>query len=83
VGVKTPGQKLRDLRLAKRLTMSDVQALTEEVARSRHNPRFRVSKTRLCGIEIQGRTPSIYCLHALASVYETDLRTLLRFYGCA
>ena len=63
--------------------MSDVQALTEGLVRSRHNRRFRVSKTRLCAIEIHGRTPSIYCLYALATAYGCDIRKLLRFYGCA
>jgi transcriptional regulator with XRE-family HTH domain len=79
----TPGQKLRKLRLSRRLTMSDVQQWTKQLAKARRNPRFRVSKTRLCGIEIQGRTPSIHCVYALATAYDCDIRELLRFYGCA
>ena len=67
---------------ARRLTLSDVQMLTEHVARSRRNPRFGVPKTGLCGIEMEGRTPSIYRLYPLATVYDCDIRELLRFYGC-
>jgi len=81
--VSTPGQKLRKLRLSRRLSLSEVQQRTERLAKSRRNPRFRVTKSRLCGIEIHGRTPSIYCLYALAIAYDCDLRKLLRFYGCA
>jgi transcriptional regulator with XRE-family HTH domain len=81
--MSTPGEKLRKLRLSRRLNLSEVQQRTEQVAKSRRNPRFRVPKSRLCGIEIQGRTPSIYCLYALAIAYGCDLHKLLRFYGCA
>ena len=83
MAVSTPGQNLRKLRLSHRLTLSDVHEFTKRLARSRRNRRFHVSKTRLCGIEIHGRTPSIYCLYALAVAYGSDIRKLLRFYGCA
>lgn len=78
-----PGQKLRRLRQSKRLTISDVQDLAERLAKARRNPRFRVPKSRLSGIEIKKRIPSIYCLYALAVAYGCDVRKLLRFYGCA
>ncbi len=81
--MSTPGQKLRKLRLSRRLNLSEVQQRTEQVAKSRRNPRFRVTRSRLCGIEIRGRTPSIYCLYALATAYDCDLHKLLRCYGCA
>lgn len=38
-------------------------------------------KARLSDIERKGRIPSIYCLHALASAYDSDIRKLLGFYG--
>jgi len=57
--------------------------LTERIARFRRNPKLRVPKSRLSGIEIEGRTPSIYCLSALATAYACDIRKLLQFYGCA
>ena len=83
MAVSTPGQNFRKLRLSRQLTLSDVQEFTKQLARSRRNRRFRVSRTRLSGIEIHGRTPSIYCLYALAVAYGCDSRKLLRFYGCA
>jgi len=41
---------------------------------------LRVPKTRLSDIETKGRTPSVFCLSALAMAYDTDIRTLLAFY---
>jgi hypothetical protein len=60
--------------------MGDVEELARELALTRRNPRLRVPKARLCDIETKGRIPSIYCLYALALVYDSDIRTLLAFY---
>jgi hypothetical protein len=63
------------------LTMADVEKLTRDLARTRCQPRFRVTKSRLSGIEDEGRVPSIFALHALAVTYKADTRDLLRLYG--
>lgn len=60
--------------------MADVEKLTRELARKRRDPRLRVPKARLSDIETKGRTPSIYCLYALATIYDMDIRRLLAFY---
>jgi len=61
--------------------MAEVEDLTRELARNRRNPRLRVPKGRLSEIETKGQIPSIYRLHALAMAYDTDLSTLLGFFG--
>ena len=75
------GKRLRNLRKQAGLTMGEVEDLTRELARSRRDPRLRVPKGRLSDIETKGRIPSIYCLHALARAYDTNMSTLLGFFG--
>ena len=74
------GQRLRTLRERAGLSMGDVEELAHDLAQTRRNPRLRIPKARLCDIETKGRIPSIYCLYALAVVYDADIRTLLAFY---
>lgn len=80
LGDRKAGKSLRKLRQRTGLSLSDVEKLTRELARKRRDPRLRVPKTRLSDIERKGRIPSIYCLHALASAYDSDIRKLLAFY---
>ena len=39
-----------------------------------------LAKSRLCEIETKGRTPSIFCLYALAMAYGVEIRRVLAFY---
>ena len=75
------GRSLPKLRQRTGLSLTDVEKLTRKLARKRRDPRLRVPKARLSDIEAKGRIPSIYCLHALASAYDSDIRSLLGFYG--
>ncbi len=74
-------QQLRQFREKHGLTLRDVQEITTKLARRRHDPRLRITVSRLSDIEAQGRVPSIYCLAALAFAYGEDMRGLLRLYG--
>jgi transcriptional regulator with XRE-family HTH domain len=80
-GPRTPGKRLRALRESLGLSLSEVECLTRELARTRHDGRLRVLKSRLSEIETRGRTPNIRCLYALARAYRYDVRKLLGFYG--
>jgi transcriptional regulator with XRE-family HTH domain len=78
---QTPGKRLRALRESLRLSMSEVERLTRELAAVRHNPKLRVPKGRLSDIETAKRTPSIHCLYALTRAYRCGMRKLMGFYG--
>ena len=63
------------------MSMWEVELLTHGFAKAHGDVRLRVPKSRLSDIERKGRTPSIYCLRALALAYHCDVRKLLAFYG--
>ena len=77
----TAGKRLRALRKSLGLSMSDVERLTRELARTRHDGRLRVLKSSLSDIKTAKRTPGIHCLYALARAYRCDVRKLMGFYG--
>jgi len=64
-----------------RLSLSEVERLTRELAALRRKPRLRVPKSGLCEIETARRTPGIHCLYGLARAYRCDVRKLMGFYG--
>jgi len=78
---RTAGKRLRALRERLRLSLSEVERQTQELARTRHDGRLRVPKGRLSEIETKDRMPGIHCLYALARAYRCDVRKLMGFYG--
>jgi transcriptional regulator with XRE-family HTH domain len=77
----TPGQRLRALREAFRLTIRDVETATWKVAARHNQDEFAIPLSRLSDIETKGIVPSIYRLYSLAVIYRQDLRELLAWYG--
>jgi transcriptional regulator with XRE-family HTH domain len=76
-----PGEKLRRARERLKLTYRDVEQASQEIAARRGNPDFGISLSRLADIENGGRTPSIFRLYSLCSIYRLDLHEVLGWYG--
>src|SRR5438874_13256286 len=77
----TAGSTLRIIRERLGLTMRDVETASEKIARRRGNEEYFVPISRLSDVETKGITPSIYRLYALAIIYHSDFRHMLRLYG--
>jgi len=76
-----PGLSLRQMREKLGLTMRDVETASEKLARKRGNVGYFVPISRLSDVETKGITPSIYRLYALAIIYHSNFREMLRLYG--
>jgi transcriptional regulator with XRE-family HTH domain len=76
-----PGEQLRDLRFQRGMSMRDVQAVTERVAKQRRNRKLVMSPSRLSDLENEKVTPNIYRLYALSVAYRCPMTRLLGFYG--
>lgn len=76
-----PGLSLRQMREKLGLTMRDVETASEKLARKRGNVGYFVPISRLSDVETKGITPSIYRLYALAVIYHSNFREMLRLYG--
>ena len=74
------GQKLRVLRERLGLTMRDIEAASERIARKRNNEEYLVPISRLSDFETKGVIPSIYRLYSLAVICRRDLREILLWY---
>jgi transcriptional regulator with XRE-family HTH domain len=74
------GARLRTLRETLGLTMRDVETRTEQLAREHGSVGYFVPVSRLSDIETKGITPSIYRLHALATIYKINARDILSLY---
>jgi transcriptional regulator with XRE-family HTH domain len=77
----SPGDKLKRSRERLKLTYRDVEQASQEIAGRRGNPDFAISLSRLADIENGGRTPSIFRLYSLCSIYRLDLHEVLGWYG--
>src|ERR1700757_4502195 len=75
------GSTLRHMREKLGLTMRDVETASEKLARKRGNVGYLVPISRLSDVETKGITPSISRLYALAIIYHSDFRYMLRSYG--
>jgi transcriptional regulator with XRE-family HTH domain len=75
------GDKLRNIRIGRRLTLRDVQLQSRALATAHRNEELAISATRLSDIETKGITPGLYKLYALSLVYNLDLLTILAWYG--
>jgi transcriptional regulator with XRE-family HTH domain len=76
-----PGEKLKRARERLKLTYRDVEQASQEIAARRCNPDFAISLSRLADIENGGRTPSIFRLYSLCSIFRLDLHEVLGWYG--
>jgi transcriptional regulator with XRE-family HTH domain len=75
------GSSLRTLREKLGLTMRDVEAASEKIARKRVNEEYVVPISRLSDVETKGVTPSIYRLYSLAVIYRVNFQGMLHLYG--
>ncbi len=75
------GQKLRALRERLGLTMRDVEAVSERIARKRNSEEYLVPISRLSDFETKDIIPSVHRLYSLAVVYAYDLGEILLWYG--
>jgi transcriptional regulator with XRE-family HTH domain len=69
------------MRLARGLTLRDVQQASKELAIKRRNRAFLLPPSRLSDIEAKGTMPNAYRLFALSVVYDVALSHLLELYG--
>jgi transcriptional regulator with XRE-family HTH domain len=74
------GQKLRILREKLGLTMRDIEAASERIAKKRDNEEYLIPISRLSHFETTGVIPSIYRLYSLAVIYRRDVREILQWY---
>ena len=79
--MQTPGNKLRDARVALRLRYRDVEQASERIAAAHHNREFAIGLSRLADIENKGTLPTVYRLYSLCAIYRLDLAPVLGWYG--
>jgi transcriptional regulator with XRE-family HTH domain len=77
----TPGEQLRAIRYALRLTLHDVHNASLKLAQKLRHQRFILPASRLHHIEVKDVIPSIHRLYTLAHVYGCDVTELLHMYG--
>src|SRR6516225_9541288 len=77
----TRGQNLRIVREKLGLTMRDIEAASERIAKKHANEEYLIPISRLSDFETKGVIPSIYRLYSLAVIYRRELRELLGWYG--
>jgi hypothetical protein len=75
------GAQLRDLRLQRHMSMRDVHAVTERLAKQKHNRKLTITPSRLSDLENEKVTPDVYRLYALSVAYRCPMTRLLKFYG--
>src|SRR5262245_57563779 len=74
-------ENLRIIREELGLTMRDVEAASQRIARRRNNEEYLIPISRLSDFETKGVIPSIYRLYSLAAIYRRNFRDLLSSYG--
>lgn len=77
----TPGEKLRQLRVALGLTTRDVAGKSQQIADERHNREYYLSHTWVADIETGKFTPSIYKLYSLSAIYHVSYTEVLSCFG--
>lgn len=76
-----PGEKLRNLRESLGLTVRDVEAAAERIAKRHRDDEFLIPISRLSHIETRGFVPSIQRLYTLSVIYRLDIREMMAWYG--
>jgi transcriptional regulator with XRE-family HTH domain len=75
------GDQLRSLRESLGLTVRDVEAASERIAKRHKDDEFLVPISRLSHIETKGIVPSIQRLYTFSVIYRVDIRELMAWYG--
>lgn len=76
-----PGEKLRNVRESLGLTLRDVEAAGERIAKRHRDDEFLIPISRLSHIETRGFIPSIQRLYTLSVIYRLDIREIMAWYG--
>jgi transcriptional regulator with XRE-family HTH domain len=77
----SPGKKLRHRREQLGLTVRDVEASSDRIAKKRGNRAYLIPPSRLSDIENKDVVPSIYRAYSFAVIYRRDLQEILSWYG--
>ncbi len=75
------GDRLRALRLRRRLTMCDVEVETAKIAFRFSDKRYLVLRSHLSSYEKQRSAPSLYKFFSLLTVYHCSAKRLLGLLG--
>jgi transcriptional regulator with XRE-family HTH domain len=78
---RTPGERLRALRVVRGLSLRDVHQASLRVAKRLRNEDFLLPPSRLHEIEARSVVPSIHRLYTLASIYDSNVMEFLDWYG--
>lgn len=76
-----PGPNLRTIREKLGLTMGDVEAATERLARKHHNQEYLITTRELSDFETNAVTPGIHHMYSLAIIYRLEFHEVLSWYG--
>lgn len=78
---RTPGERLRAVRLVHDLSLRDVHHESAKLAKRLRNDDFLLPPSRLHEIEARDVIPSIHRLYTLARIYGHNVTEFLRWYG--
>ncbi len=70
------GVNLRNVREKLGLTLHDVEAASERLAKRHKNGKYLIPTSRLSEFENKGTIPSIHRLYSLAIIYRSEFREL-------
>jgi|SRR4051812_47166894 len=77
----TAGQRLRSIRERLGLTIRDVEAGTNQLAKIKRSDEFAINLSRLSDFETKGVVPSVFRMYSLAIVYRIDFLEVVSWYG--
>ena len=75
------GEKLRAIRVRLGLSVRDVERLSMDLARDRHNPYLSFSRTWITDVENGRFVPGSFKMASLAEIYGMDLADVHKLYG--
>jgi transcriptional regulator with XRE-family HTH domain len=75
------GQRLRQYRESRGLTLREVETASQDVARQLKNEEFLLGISTLSDIESKGVSPTIFRMQSLAIIYKVPYSELLSYYG--
>lgn len=75
------GERLKSLRLERRLTTREVEQLSLQISESKGNSEYYISHAWLTNIENGEFTPSIYKLYSLSTIYQSKFTDMLEYFG--
>jgi len=77
----TPGKRLRACRLARGMTLRDVEVQSATIARKLKCSAYLVSVARLSEYERGNGAPSVFKMYSLATVFGCALAEVAAWYG--